>query len=139
MDSIISEGGLACVPAIHIYLKDLIFIDTAHPVSEEPQLRETKINQVLSKVSKLQESAYQNLNQVSPECTKYMSNACIEYLQDDVLQVRMQTLSLFLETHLSKCPSDLKQKCTQFPTPFLRPVFHALSHGVIHFYRSVSF
>ena len=98
MDSIISEG-LACIPAIHIYLKDLIFIDTAHPVSEEPQLRETKIDQVLSKVSKLQESAYQNLNKVSPECTKYMSNAYIEYLHDDVLQVRMQNLFLFLKSN----------------------------------------
>ena len=42
-------------------------------------------------------------------------------------------------SHLSKAPSDLKQKCTQFPTPFLGTDFHALSHGVVHFVRSVSF
>jgi len=33
--------------------------------------------------------------------------------------------------HLSKGTSDLKQKCTT--TPFWGAVFHALSHGVIHF------
>ena len=41
------------------------------------------------------------------------------------------------ESHLSKNPSDLKQKCTQLPTPFLGTVFHALSLGVIHFVPSV--
>ena len=39
--------------------------------------------------------------------------------------------------HLSKGPSDLKQKCTQLPTPFLGTVFHALSLGVIHFILNV--
>ena len=42
-------------------------------------------------------------------------------------------------THLSKGPSGQKQKCTRFLTPFSGTVFHALSHGVIHFVRSVSF
>ena len=41
-------------------------------------------------------------------------------------------------SHLPKVPSDLKQKCTQFLTPFLGTVFNALSLGVIHFVRSVS-
>ena len=36
-------------------------------------------------------------------------------------------------SHLSKGSSGCKQKCTQFPTPFSCTVFHALSHGVIHF------
>jgi len=36
-------------------------------------------------------------------------------------------------------PSYLKQKCTQFLTPFSGTVFYALSHGVIHFVQSVSF
>ena len=40
--------------------------------------------------------------------------------------------------HLSKGRSGLKQKCTQTPTPFLSTVFHALSHGEIHFLPSVS-
>ena len=39
--------------------------------------------------------------------------------------------------HLSKRTSDLKQKCTQLATPFWGTVFHALSHGVIHFGWSV--
>ena len=38
---------------------------------------------------------------------------------------------------LSKATSDLKQKCTQFLTSFSGTVFHALSHGVIRFVRSV--
>ena len=42
------------------------------------------------------------------------------------------------KTHLPKAPSDLKQKCTQFLTPFLGTVFNALSLGVIHFVRSAS-
>ena len=50
-------------------------------------------------------------------------------------------IPLFYETkyvsHLSEGTSDLKQKCTQLATPFWRTVFHALSHGVIHFVRSV--
>ena len=41
--------------------------------------------------------------------------------------------------HLSKGSSGCKQKCTQFLTPFTGIVFHALSHGVIHFVQSVSF
>ena len=40
--------------------------------------------------------------------------------------------------HFSKGPSDLKQKCTQLPTPFSGTVFNAPSLGVIHFVRSVS-
>ena len=44
---------------------------------------------------------------------------------------------VFSKSHLSKIISDLKQKCTQLPTPFLGTVFHALSLGVIHFVRSV--
>ena len=39
--------------------------------------------------------------------------------------------------HLSKGISDLKQRCTQLATPFWDTIFHALSHGVIHFVRSV--
>ena len=45
---------------------------------------------------------------------------------------------MFAASHLSKAPSDLKQKCTQFLTPFSGTVFNALSLGVIHFVRSVS-
>ena len=41
--------------------------------------------------------------------------------------------------HLSKGSSGHKQKCTPFLTPFSSTVFHALSHGLIHFVRSVSF
>ena len=41
--------------------------------------------------------------------------------------------------HLSKGASGLKQKYTQSHTPFSGIVFHALSHGAIHFVRSVSF
>ena len=44
-----------------------------------------------------------------------------------------------LRPHLSKGSSGRKQKCTQFLTPFSGIVFHALSHGVVHFVRSVSF
>ena len=40
--------------------------------------------------------------------------------------------------HLSKGPSDLKQKCTQLPTPFSDTGFNALSLGMIHFVQSVS-
>ena len=39
--------------------------------------------------------------------------------------------------HLSKDISDLKQRCTQLATPFWGTIFHALSHGGIHFVRSV--
>ena len=44
---------------------------------------------------------------------------------------------MFYATNLSKGTSDLKQKCTQFAKPFWDTVFHALSHGVIHFVSSV--
>ena len=47
-------------------------------------------------------------------------------------------ISMARQTHLSKAPSDLKRKCTLFPTPFSGTVFNALSLGVIHFVRSVS-
>ena len=40
--------------------------------------------------------------------------------------------------HLSKGTSGCQQKCTQFLTLFSGTVFHALSHGVIRFARSVS-
>ena len=40
-------------------------------------------------------------------------------------------------SHLSKRKNDLKQKCTQLLTP--GTVFRALSHGVNHFVRNVSF
>ena len=43
-----------------------------------------------------------------------------------------------MNSHLSKGTSDLKQKCTQLATPFWETVFHALSHGVIHFAPRVS-
>ena len=41
--------------------------------------------------------------------------------------------------HLSKRKSDLKQKCSQLLTPLSGTVFHALSHGGIHFAQSVGF
>ena len=47
-------------------------------------------------------------------------------------------LNAVCRSHLSKDPSDLTQKCTQLPIPILGPVFNALSHGMIHFVRSVS-
>ena len=50
------------------------------------------------------------------------------------LRTKHATLDI---AHLSKGTSDLKQKCTQLAAPFWDTVFHALSHGVIHFVRSV--
>ena len=51
---------------------------------------------------------------------------------------RGETQKIILNrTHLSKGTSDLKPKCTQLATPFWGTVFHALSHGVIYFVRSV--
>ena len=41
-------------------------------------------------------------------------------------------------SHLSKGRSGHKQKCTQTPTSFLGPFFHALSHDVIHIAPCVS-
>ena len=41
-------------------------------------------------------------------------------------------------SHLSKGPIDLKQKCTQLPTPFSDTLFDAHSLGVINFFWSVS-
>lgn len=41
-------------------------------------------------------------------------------------------------SHLSKGTSGHKQKCTQTLPSFLGLVFHALSHGVIHFVPCVS-
>ena len=43
----------------------------------------------------------------------------------------------YTDAHLSKSSSGRKQKCTQFLTLFSGTAFHALSHGVIHFVRSV--
>ena len=45
---------------------------------------------------------------------------------------------MILTSHLSKCPSDLKQNGTQENTPFSSTVFNTLSHGVIHFVSSGS-
>ena len=44
----------------------------------------------------------------------------------------------FNKPHLSKAMSGFKQKCSQFPTSFSGTVFHALSHGLIHFVWRVS-
>ena len=44
-----------------------------------------------------------------------------------------------MQSHLSKGPSDLKQKCTQLLTLFSATVFNALSLSVILFVRSVRF
>jgi len=41
-------------------------------------------------------------------------------------------------SHLSRGTSGLKQKSTQTLTPSLSIVFHALSHGEIHFVPSIS-
>ena len=51
----------------------------------------------------------------------------------------MHTIIALPPSHLSKHKSDLKQKCTQLLTPYSGTVFHALSHGGIHFARSVGF
>ena len=45
--------------------------------------------------------------------------------------------SCFCFSTFSKGSSGRKEKCTQFLTPSFGTVFHALSHGVIHFGRSV--
>ena len=63
-------------------------------------------------------------------------SSCMETISQ-VWPLHNKELNMF--TRLSKVPSDLKQKCTQLPTPFSGTVFNALSHGVIHFVRSVSF
>ena len=42
------------------------------------------------------------------------------------------------QSHLSKGPSDLKQKCTQLWIPLLGTIFNAFSIGCINFVRSVS-
>ena len=52
-------------------------------------------------------------------------------------QVKVEELRSAVTSHLSKGTSDFKQKCTQLVTPFWGTVFHALSHGMIHFVRSV--
>ena len=53
--------------------------------------------------------------------------------------IRTSIFYLLGKSHLSKGSNGRKQKCTQFPTPFLATVFRALSHDVIHFVLSVSF
>jgi len=62
--------------------------------------------------------------------------ASITQLELLELLVDLDQSSLNNEAHLSKRTSDLKQKCTQLAKPW-GTVFHALSHGVIHFVRSV--
>ena len=47
--------------------------------------------------------------------------------------------SVLRKAHLSKCKSDLKQKCTQLLTSVSGKVFHGILHGAIHFAWSVSF
>ena len=69
-----------------------------------------------------------------PELFLYSKNDF--YVKHSFIEDKVCTLSL---AHLSKGPSDLEQKCTQLPTPFLGTVFHALSHCGNHFLRSVSF
>ena len=39
----------------------------------------------------------------------------------------------YYHANLSNQTSGLEQKCTQLLTPFSGTVFHALSHGGIHF------
>ena len=56
-----------------------------------------------------------------------------------VTQQPLQIVRYCRVSHLSKGSSGRKQKCTHFQTPFSGTVFDALSHGVIHFVRSVSF
>ena len=49
-------------------------------------------------------------------------------------------MAIIIIIHIfSKAQVGPNKKGTQFPTPFLGTVFHAPSHGVIHFVRSVSF
>ena len=68
---------------------------------------------------------------------KWLSQANIESSEYADLLKLMIRLYNYLKTHLSKGTSDVKQKCTQLATPFWGTVFHALSHGVIHFVWSV--
>ena len=66
--------------------------------------------------------------------SKATPNKNVHGLQHHFLSRFFITLHM---AHLSKGTSDLKQKCTQLATPFSGTVFHALSHGMIHFVRSV--
>ena len=66
------------------------------------------------------------------------STCGIKRLEKYCIISHLDHLQVSLPPHLSKATSDLKQKCTQLPTPFLGTVFNALSQGVIHFVLSVS-
>ena len=44
---------------------------------------------------------------------------------------------MYCTSHLPKRKINLKQKCTQHLTPLSGTVFHALSHGEIHFAQRV--
>ena len=59
------------------------------------------------------------------------------YFRGSAYQAPPSLGELDTKPHLSKGTSDLKQKCTQLATPFWGTVFHALSHGVIRFVRSL--
>ena len=65
------------------------------------------------------------------EPTNHLDVQTIEALGNAILKYKVSG------SQLSKITSDLKQKCTQLPTPFWGTVFHAISLGVIHFVRSV--
>jgi len=59
-------------------------------------------------------------------------------LEEDQISATVAFL-LNLPSHLSKSPSDIKEKCTQLLTPFLGTALNTLSHSVTHFAGSVSF
>ena len=67
------------------------------------------------------------------ECSRYTNQAVIRWVPGAILQITHAF------SHLSKCRSDFKQKCTQLLKPFSGTVFHDLSHDMIHFVQSVSF
>ena len=86
-------------------------------------------------------------NILAHHCSKFWHDnncECLTSDTDPLLRMSAGALAdnLFLvrnsNPHLSKGTSGLKQKSTQTPTPFLSTVFHALSHGEIHFLPSVS-
>ena len=55
------------------------------------------------------------------------------HLANQDYKICIQVWGILTKTHLSRCPSGLKQKCTQTLTSFLGTFFQALSHDAIHF------
>lgn len=79
----LSRVGVPCIPYLGMYLRDLVYVDIAHPASSGingiSHQRETKMNKILNEIKEFQKSSYPQI-EVMPTLHGFLTS--VRYIEE---------------------------------------------------------